>query len=77
MPPTHACRLVQGGYTILHIGDVKDVTPDWGGTQQMPAMEEVGRLQLLPLAGCGVAASCRAAGSRLLPEALPLLLPHP
>jgi hypothetical protein len=33
---------LQGGYTILHIGDVKDATPDWEGKQKMPAMEEVG-----------------------------------
>lgn len=40
-PPAPASSLLRGGYTILHLGDLKESWPDWEGKSPLPKMEEV------------------------------------
>mgnify|MGYP001810701460 CR=1 FL=1 len=38
----HIRSLLHGGYTILHLGDMKDGLPDWEGSKPLPKLESVG-----------------------------------
>ncbi|KAL4427805.1 hypothetical protein ABPG75_001894 [Micractinium tetrahymenae] len=39
--PAALMGLLRGGYTILHLGDMKDSWPDWEGKSPLPKLEEV------------------------------------
>lgn len=50
--PADAPSLLRGGYTILHLNDLKESWPDWEGKSPLPKLEEV--RAAMCRANCGV-----------------------